>query len=315
MKQLFTSRYFLGFAAVYAATMVAMSFINGFPLGEAIGVLVVVGIGFSLVAHFASRGAKPSIVDKPKQPRELWLLLGMVIYISLFLTYGASAIQDYFAVEIAADPSAKDVIKILYKLLFFVLIPFLAYKFIYGFSLRDFGLAPKARELFSKKNVLIFVVMATVILVFQYFAGAGAKPIREGLLSGQQFAIATPLFFLWLLFEVGLVEEFFFRGILQTRFAAVLKSELGGVFVSGLLFGLAHSPGFYLRGAGMLDNLGAHPGLAASIGYGILVLSVSGFLFSIIWSRTRSLWLVMAIHATMDFLPGLYEFVQNWGIK
>lgn len=81
-----------------------------------------------------------------------------------------------------------------------------------------------------------------------------------------------------------------------------------------MLFGLAHAPGFYLRGGGTLDNLGTNPSLFMSVGYSILVLSVAGFFLSIIWCRTRNLWLVMAVHALVDLLPGISEFVTTWGI-
>lgn len=34
----------------------------------------------------------------------------------------------------------------------------------------------------------------------------------------------------------------------------------------------------------------------------------------ILWERTRNLWLLMAIHAMFDLLPGLSEFIKVWGI-
>ncbi len=315
MKQLLRSPYFLGYLALYAATLVAMSFVEDFPVGESIGVLLVVGVGFSLVAHAASKSSRPCSESKPKQHRELLVLSLLLVYITLFLTFGAGSIQQFFAAQIEAAASAKEVIVISYKLVFFVLIPYLVYRFAYKFDLRDFGLALKARELFTVKNGLILVSVSTVLLLFQYFGGSGAKPIRDGLVTDRQLFIGLPLLFGWLLFEVGLVEEFFFRAVLQSRLAAILKSEIGGIFVSAVIFGLAHSPGIFLRGAGAIDNLGSTPSLITSVGYGILVLSASGFFLSIIWSRTRNLWLVMAIHAMTDLLPGLYDFVKAWQIK
>ncbi len=99
-----------------------------------------------------------------------------------------------------------------------------------------------------------------------------------------------------------MVEEFFFRALVQSR-----------LILSGLVFGLAHAPGFYLRGGGNLDNLGLHPSLFLSIGYSILVLSVSGFFLAIIWSKTKNLWLVMVIHAFGD-LPILVTSLKHGGL-
>jgi membrane protease YdiL (CAAX protease family) len=52
-------------------------------------------------------------------------------------------------------------------------------------------------------------------------------------------AIGTFLAFLWV---VALSEEFFFRAFLQRLLARSLRSEIGGLMVASVLFGLAHLP-------------------------------------------------------------------------
>jgi len=52
-------------------------------------------------------------------------------------------------------------------------------------------------------------------------------------------AIGTFLAFLWV---VGLAEEFFFRGFLQRLLARGFHSEVTGLIVASILFGLAHLP-------------------------------------------------------------------------
>jgi membrane protease YdiL (CAAX protease family) len=81
-----------------------------------------------------------------------------------------------------------------------------------------------------------------------------------------------------------------------------------------LLFGLAHAPGFILRHAGLEEAIGVNPSPADSIAYAIVVLSVGGIFFGIVWARTKNLFAVMFIHAATDLLPNLKEFVQIWGI-
>ena len=93
------------------------------------------------------------------------------------------------------------------------------------------------------------------------------------------------------------MEEFFFRALLQTRLAAWFRSEVTGVALMALLFGLAHAPGFILRHAGLEEAIGANPSPADSIAYAIVVLSVGGILFGIVWARTKNLFAVMIIHA------------------
>ena len=110
------------------------------------------------------------------------------------------------------------------------------------------------------------------------------------------------------------MEEFFFRGLVQTRCAAWFKSEVSGVALMALLFGLAHAPGFILRGAGIKDALGPNPSVADSIAYAIVILSVAGIFFGIVWARTKNLFAVMLIHAATDLLPNLKQFVDTWQI-
>src|SRR5580765_2358387 len=108
-----------------------------------------------------------------------------------------------------------------------------------------------------------------------------------------------PLTFLWLFIEAGFVEEFFFRAILQSRLAVLLRSEWAAILVGGIIFGLAHVPGLYLRGA---ESEGINEQLPVWfwLSYCIANMSIAGIFLGIIWSKTRSLYLVMALHAMVD---------------
>lgn len=45
-------------------------------------------------------------------------------------------------------------------------------------------------------------------------------------------------------------------------------------------------------------------------GYTAMMTSVSGFMFGILWARTRGLGLVVAAHAATDLMPILTEFIK-----
>jgi membrane protease YdiL (CAAX protease family) len=123
-------------------------------------------------------------------------------------------------------------------------------------------------------------------------------------------AWAAPGAFIWMALEAGLCEEVLFRAILQSRLAAVMKSEAGAAVLAALLFALAHVPGLYLRpDAGGEAIAGGLPGIIA---YTIGVLSPLGLIYGVIWARTRNLWLLVALHATVDFLPNLADFIKVW---
>lgn len=303
-----------GFIVVYALNLLPASTIEGFPLEEAIGILVVMGFGFSLLAHFTSRRALPLGEAKPLQPREPLILAGLVVYIALIIIPGNKSIAWLLPASLLESETAVEVITLVRKMITLVIVPFLAYRILYKFSPRDFGLSPDLRKALTGKHLTIFLVMALALAVFNYFAGRGASPLREGLASSTQLLIGIPLLFLWDYLEVGLGEEFFFRGLLQNRLSVLLRSPWGAVFVTALLFGLVHAPGMYLRGAGVIEGIGGDPSLLTCIGYCIAVQSIPGIFFGILWMRTRNLWILMGIHAITDLVPHLYGFIVNWGI-
>lgn len=198
------------------------------------------------------------------------------------------------------------------KLIVFVAIPFVLFRTVFGYRLRDFGLQFAGLRALAGNHLPVVLALSAVILVFQLFVGSGAAPIRRGEFQASQLAIGLPLCFAWLVLEVGLVEEFFFRALLQTRLAAWFRSEVTGVALMALLFGLAHAPGFILRHAGLVEAIGANPSLADSIAYAIVVLSVGGLCFGIVWARTKNLFAVMIIHAATDLLPNFAQFMKTW---
>jgi uncharacterized protein len=108
------------------------------------------------------------------------------------------------------------------------------------------------------------------------------------------------------------VEEFFFRALVQSRLAAALKSEISGVVLMSLIFGLAHAPGFIFRHAGEVEGLGSNPNVLDAIAYSIVVLAISGVTFGVTWARTKNLFAVMLIHAAGDLLPNFAVFAQTW---
>jgi len=156
------------------------------------------------------------------------------------------------------------------------------------------------------------LVVGGAFLCFQYFFSGGGAVFRREHFTTFQLFVGLPLCFVWLFVEAGLVEEFFFRGLVQSHFAAAFKSEVSGVVLMSLIFGLAHAPGFIFRHAGEVEGLGSNPSAVDAIAYSIVVLAVSGIMFGIIWARTKNLFAVMLIHAAGDLLPNFAGFVRTW---
>jgi len=156
---------------------------------------------------------------------------------------------------------------------------------------------------------LCLVILGGVILAVLCLISPALKQIAALHAAPPLLAVAIGGSFVWLAFEAGLCEEFLFRAVLQTRLAAVLKSEAGAVLVAAVLFALAHAPGLYLRGGG---EEGHSASLIQVLAYAVAVLSPAGLFLGFIWARTRSLLLVVLLHALVDVLPNTADFARTW---
>jgi membrane protease YdiL (CAAX protease family) len=114
--------------------------------------------------------------------------------------------------------------------------------------------------------------------------------------------------------EAGLVEEFFFRWYLQSRLAAWAGSQVSAVVMSSLVFGLAHAPGIWLRGAGLQEGLGVDPSLLTTLAYVVVTQGVAGLMFGTLWARTRSFALVVLLHGFIDAPSNAASFMDAWGL-
>jgi membrane protease YdiL (CAAX protease family) len=147
------------------------------------------------------------------------------------------------------------------------------------------------------------VGMSALFLAFQAVAGHGLRDIKGAHVPTNILIFGMPIALLWWTLEAGVVEEFFFRVLLQSRLAALLKSELGGIVIASLLFGLMHAPGLYLRTSITQEGLPPHPPLWMAVGYSIVITSIAGFVFGVLWSRTRNFALIAIVHGAGDLLP------------
>jgi len=290
---------FTGFAllacyiALYAAVLSAMSRWGGFDPSNALGVAAVLGVGFSLIAWAVTIGVKPLPYAVIQPARELMLLAIYFIALTVFVTWGFDWLRRTFA----ADP-AQAFVLLTAKLITFVALPFWLMRSHFGYQWSD--LAPSG---FKLRPVLTMVAMSALFLGFQAVAGRGLRDIRAAHVPTQTLLWGMPIAFLWWTLEAGVVEEFFFRCLLQSRLSAMLRSELGGIVIASLLFGLMHAPGLYLRTSITQEGLPPHPPLWMAVGYSIVLTSTAGFVFGVLWSRTRNFALIAVVHGAGDLLP------------
>jgi membrane protease YdiL (CAAX protease family) len=282
-----------GYIALYAGALFAMSRWGSFDPSEALAVAAVLGVGFSVAAWAVTIGVKPLLHSVSEPARELIALAIYFIGLTAFVTWGFDWLRRAFP----ADP-AQSFALLIAKLIAFVALPFWIMRSRFGYRWREL-----AASSLKPRHVIVMIVMSALFVAFQAVVGRGLHDIRGAHLPTGVLIFGMPIAFLWLTLEAGVVEEFFFRVLLQSRLTALLKSELGGIVIASLLFGLMHAPGLYLRTAVMQEGLPPHPPLWVAIGYSIVITSLAGFVFGVLWSRTRNFALIAIVHGAGDLLP------------
>jgi CAAX protease family protein len=278
----------------------------------ALFVLIVFGIVFPLIAWIATRRAIPLSISVKPSKYELTLLIGYIIVLSVYLIGGPQWIDQHLPSSWIEPAQINFFITLAKKLLVFVIIPLAIFRFSFGYRIRDFGIQRDSLHALVRSHLPVVLAVGGAFLAFQYFLSGGGAAFRQAHFTVSQLLLGLPLCFVWLFVEAGLVEEFFFRALVQSRFAAAFKSELSGIVMMSLIFGLAHAPGFIFRHAGEVEGLGSNPSALDAVAYSIVVLAISGVTFGVIWARTKNLFAVMLIHAAGDLLPNFAGFAKTW---
>jgi uncharacterized protein len=290
-------------ALVYAAALALLAQRDDFSLVEPLFVLVVLGGAFSLLAwsltRASARALRPATTTSA---RELAMVLGyLALFAVLVLGWGFTAIKA----AVTTEP-LQGAALIAVKLLAMVGLPVLL---LWWLGQRPWRVL--SGGVHWRQHGWALSVMAVALLAFQAVFGRGLKTLSELGPDAGTLAWAIPACFVWQCIEAGLCEEVLFRVFLQQRLSGFFRSNSIAIPVAAILFGLAHAPGLYLRGANAMEGV-SEVSIAWAIGYSIAVIAPAGLVFGVIWARTRSLWLVVVLHGLMDTLPGLAGFIREW---
>jgi membrane protease YdiL (CAAX protease family) len=263
--------------------------------------LAVFGAALPALSIALTHKATPPPVAVPRPKVELTaLLLFLAVYAVIFLGWGMSATR-----ALAPAGRERELLVLGVKLIVHVAAPaaLLAtlgapLAVLFGSGIRRPGFWPP------------LLALGAIILALMCVVSPSLSEIAALHASATTLAWAAPAAFIWLALEAGLCEEFLFRAVLQTRLAAALKSEAGAVVTGALLFSLAHAPGLYLRGHPGIDGYSTDP--VQVMAFTVATLSPIAILFGALWARTRSLLLIVLLHAAVDVLPNLADFIRTW---
>jgi uncharacterized protein len=297
------NRILIGGLILYLCAFAILLRNKSFDTTSAVVVLIVFGIVFPLIAWITTWRAIPLSIFITPGKSQLIVLIGYIIVLSVYLVGGPQWIDS---------ARARFFITLAKKLIVFIAIPLAIFRFGFGYRLRDFGIQSEGLRALRGSHLPVILVVGGSFVAFQYFLSGGGAAFRHGQFTVNQLLVGLPLCFIWLFVEAGLVEEFFFRALVQSHLAAAFKSEVSGTVLMSLIFGLAHAPGFIFRHAGEVEGLGSNPSALDAVAYSVVVLAISGVTFGVIWARTKNLFAVMLIHAAGDLLPNFAGFAQTW---
>jgi uncharacterized protein len=300
------------FAVLYLAGLVILSQNKDFNLSDALVELIIIGLVFPLLAWIATRRAVPLTVLTRSSGSEILVLIATIVALSIYLVDGPQLIDGLLPAQWSVSPRIHFFVNLAKKLAVFVVVPWLIFRFLFGYRWRDYGVNLSALRALGRGHGLAVLVLGGALILFQYFLGRAAAPLRAGKFSAHELLPALPVCFVWLSIEAGLVEEFFFRALVQSRLSAFFRSEITAVALMSLTFGLAHAPGFIFRHGGEVEGLGANPSALNALAYSTVVVAPSGILFGVIWARTRNLFVAVLVHAAGDLLPNLPAFIDLW---
>ncbi len=210
-----SSRNFILIAGLilYCAAFVILLGNKSFEVAGALVVLVVFGIVLPLIAWITSRHAIALSISIQTGRSELIILTGYVIALSLYVIGGPQWIDQHLPSAWTDSLRIRFVITLAKKLFVFVAIPFAIFRLGFRYRLRDFGIQREGLRALCGSHLPVVLAVGGVLLAFQYFVSSGGAAFRREHFTAFQLFLGLPLCFIWLLLEVGLVEEFFFRAL------------------------------------------------------------------------------------------------------
>jgi uncharacterized protein len=285
---------------------------GGHPVAEPLALLLIFGLAFPGLALVATRGLPAPAADAARAG-EGKLLAALLLLVTLFLAGKGPLLALLLPAD--PDPRLEAVVNLLLKLTVLVALPLAAYARLARLRPSALGLGwPPGPAATRGRSWLALLLVGGGLVAVQLLIGRGARPLLDGSLAGRQWVLGLVLAFLWMSLEAGFVEETFFRVLLQSRLAALAGSPAAGLFLSALLFGLAHAPGLWLRGGGVIEGLGAAPSPLVALAYSVTTMAVAGLVFGVLWLRTRNWLLLVVLHGLTDALSNTAGFMERWGL-
>lgn len=161
----------------------------------------------------------------------------------------------------------------------------IAFTFIFGYGKIWYNTSKFWSGLLSSGYFLVTYSLSAIITLIY-------EAEERGGLSGSLLPIWRIIFLPITVLEIGIAEECFFRGVISNLFWDKHAKDPAGVWTaaiySGLMFGALH----------IMNLIGSEPsGVLAQI----TAVTVMGVAMTAIYYRCRNIWVMVVLHAFMDF--------------
>jgi membrane protease YdiL (CAAX protease family) len=151
-----------------------------------------------------------------------------------------------------------------------------------------------------RAGLLIALLAGLGLSALQLMISNRAAAIWDLLASGRAFYL-FPLAFTFMLLGPAFTEEFFFRGVVQTRLTRWFGWHRTAILVTSALFGLYHVPYAYLN-----PRWPSHGDLPAAFTAAMFQGGIGGLILGTIYAVSRqNLLALMLTHALLNALPGM----------
>src|SRR5204863_2413372 len=125
---------------LYAAGLAPLLHNKNVELGGALIVLLLFGLIFPALAWLATIRAVPLSISVQPNGREMLVLAGLIVLLSIYLIGGPQWIDNHLPEAWTNVTQIKFFVTLTKKVIVFVAIPFAVFRFAFGYRLRDFGI-------------------------------------------------------------------------------------------------------------------------------------------------------------------------------
>ncbi|MHA2338896.1 MAG: CPBP family intramembrane glutamic endopeptidase [Candidatus Hodarchaeales archaeon] len=233
-------------------------------------------------------GEYPDPLPLSKHPRReirdvfLFYIIALIFYVIItaviFSVFSSQITTDRYAIEPAIFLTLTLTLPLL-------IIPFVYVRRVNSWNIEDMGLTTKVQNI----NVIVVAIIGTLIL--NIVALMFGKPLP------------VPLLFLLLAMYFNIfLEEFFYRGVIQSKLERILGQNKAW-FYGGILFGLVHIFSDYF--IPFLNGEEIHSVLVSGTGELIFQI-VNGWFLGILYMKTRNLIPGIIVHFIANYSKSIF---------